>query len=1131
MKHLTCYIFLAIFALFSSLFLKAQDTLVYQNFDDCVLPTDWSTNAAAGIDEWSFGWHYYEWDDTTTSIDSTCMAYFDDHFGDYYAPGSINQLISPSFDGSLFSTLNLEVDVHFTPANGASLNFYIFDGTSYQLLARYDDDNWISWLFGTWDSPLHLRKDFSQYAHPNNHIMVEYDDNDEFSYWAGIDNFLVTGTGDNTNFYHQSFDDCTLPLDWTTNVVTGLHDWQFGTDDSLWWWVARSFDGSCMAYFNDSAIEDGDWYTPPGPSSRIELLSPVFDGTQFGSIFLDVDVFVHFYGYLPEYFRILVNNGTGTYPVKTYEGMSYSDEWGYHQFTHETFDLSQYRTQTMQVIFEFYDGNHQSGWVGIDNFRLSGNGFLSDFCFNSVSLNVGDACSPSTNVNALFDGVASSCVANEDAGVWFDFIAPASGSVTIHSNADFNDVITLFSGTCANHSEVACTNSAEFGFKSESLFVTGLTAGQSYYVRISGADCTFGASEGNLCVEILDGGSILPPPVNDVCSGATPLNLDATCVAGTNVNATFDGPVPILNNKSNHSIWYSFVAPATGNLNIHTNADFADVITVFSGTCGSLTEVIGTDFGPDFYVEGLTAGETYFLQIAGAFATVEGNVCMQLATPGTPPTNDICSTAIDLTLGETCRTGSNELATFTGALIDMNVPFTHREATTIGQPTYNRPWADANCYLSNIPSYYDAHAFTVDTDGDYTFVNDYMYFHGWLYIHQGNFDPNDPCATYIAGNEGDDWNGTSTLTVSLTAGTPYYLVTSSWGDWEYGNFTTTITSTAGYALHYVEDLQLNGTPTSCDAQPAAAVWYKFVAPTSGTVRINSGAEFMHTLTVFAGFCGEFTEVGCAFNPSKCDGAVAFNNLVTGDEYFLQIASAHNFFGYNYGDFCMSIHDNAAPPVKAKIKALLEGAYNNNGMMTTTLNDNQQLPDDQPYYAAPWHHTETECVGSFPATMTDWVLVELRDATDATLVVERKAAILLSNGNIIDPKNDGVLFNRAVDGQSYYIVVRHRNHLAVMSSVPVPLPNMNHYNFTAGTNMAFGADQMVEVETGVFALYAGDFNSDGLLTVSDFNFYDSQTAVLNDYNDADANLDRNVTVADFNLYQPNASVIGVIEIRY
>lgn len=61
--------------------------------------------------------------------------------------------------------------------------------------------------------------------------------------------------------------------------------------------------------------------------------------------------------------------------------------------------------------------------------------------------------------------------------------------------------------------------------------------------------------------------------------------------------------------------------------------------------------------------------------------------------------------------------------------------------------------------------------------------------------------------------------------------------------------------------------------------------------------------------------------------------------------------------------------------------------------------------------------------------------------------------------------------------------------------------------------------------------SGDFNSDGVVTVTDFNNYTIQASLINQYLDGDGNLDGNVTVTDFNFYTPHAGVIGVEVVRY
>lgn len=102
----------------------------------------------------------------------------------------------------------------------------------------------------------------------------------------------------------------------------------------------------------------------------------------------------------------------------------------------------------------------------------------------------------------------------------------------------------------------------------------------------------------------------------------------------------------------------------------------------------------------------------------------------------------------------------------------------------------------------------------------------------------------------------------------------------------------------------------------------------------------------------------------------------------------------------------------------------------------------------------------------------------------------------------------------------------------MSSVSVPLPNLNPYTFSEGANYVMGGDtQSVVLPDGQWAMIAGDFNADGVVSVADFNYYQSQSSFINQYLDGDCNLDRTVSVADFNLYMPNASVIGIQQIRY
>lgn len=191
--------------------------------------------------------------------------------------------------------------------------------------------------------------------------------------------------------------------------------------------------------------------------------------------------------------------------------------------------------------------------------------------------------------------------------------------------------------------------------------------------------------------------------------------------------------------------------------------------------------------------------------------------------------------------------------------------------------------------------------------------------------------------------------------------------------------------------------------------------------------------------------------------------------------------------------------------------------------------------EQPFARPPWNYTGTESVASIanvPANVIDWVLVELRPVNDISTVAGQGAAFLLDNGRLQDVNGDaGATVNGASDGD-YYTVIRSRNHLATISAFEATLPNdvFSPVDFTFEENV-FGANQVADMGDGWFAQFAGDFNSDGVIIVQDFNFYTTQQAQINQYLDSDCNFDGNATVGDYNLYLPNASIIGTTEIRY
>ncbi len=226
-----------------------------------------------------------------------------------------------------------------------------------------------------------------------------------------------------------------------------------------------------------------------------------------------------------------------------------------------------------------------------------------------------------------------------------------------------------------------------------------------------------------------------------------------------------------------------------------------------------------------------------------------------------------------------------------------------------------------------------------------------------------------------------------------------------------------------------------------------------------------------------------------------------------------------------------------PPIGivVRVKALLQGCYNpSTGLMSTALQNNNTLPLSQPFNNPPWGYAGTETLNALPSNMTDWVLLELRDANNNGQIVARRAAILLNNGNIIDVNgnNNGVVFS-AITPNSYYILLRTRHHLAVLSSNALALPNdATLCDFSNENMVSGGASQLHTSSTpNICLLLSGDVDGNGTITVGDFNRLQSNMSSMGVYNSSDCNLDRNVTVADYNLYMPNLSIIGVPQVRY
>ena len=188
------------------------------------------------------------------------------------------------------------------------------------------------------------------------------------------------------------------------------------------------------------------------------------------------------------------------------------------------------------------------------------------------------------------------------------------------------------------------------------------------------------------------------------------------------------------------------------------------------------------------------------------------------------------------------------------------------------------------------------------------------------------------------------------------------------------------------------------------------------------------------------------------------------------------------------------------PFHVRVRAFLQGSYNTNVHgLATVLSTSGAIPYTAPYVS------DGRGVLAMPTNAADWVLLELQDSS-GTPVLSR-SAIVRKDGHIMT--EDGGT-NVAIDvsvGEEDHLVVKHRNHVAIVSSLPLIFTNiLTVYDFTTGPDKYHGGtNACVELEPGVWGMIAGDADGDGKITHVDRKICEEQQG-QSGYKAGDFNLD-------------------------
>ena len=276
-----------------------------------------------------------------------------------------------------------------------------------------------------------------------------------------------------------------------------------------------------------------------------------------------------------------------------------------------------------------------------------------------------------------------------------------------------------------------------------------------------------------------------------------------------------------------------------------------------------------------------------------------------------------------------------------------------------------------------------------------------------------------------------------------------YLGVSTTYSYSYTNTNgcTATTSAANITIHTASTNQVQSA-TACNT---------YTWPVNNQTYTSSGNKIASFINVW-GCDSSYTLNLTMLSSSSSTNAISANNnytwAVNGNTYTssgVYTASAINYQGC---DSIITLNltitiQNLGLSISPKV--MLAGPYNTAlGLMSDSLRTNNLLPTTEPYSTAPLNFPQISYPGGETVSQSilsingndaivDWIFLELRSAINPTIIVATKRALLQRDGDIVSA-TDGIspiLFPNQVNG-NYYLSVKHRNHLGVMTASPLTL---------------------------------------------------------------------------------------------
>lgn len=175
-----------------------------EDFEAASLPVGWTTNIVTGGVDWTFG----SGSMSSGADFATNAAIFDDDAAGEDELDNTVQLLSPAVNLTTYSTVSLSFEYALQDYAGSGfMDIDVWNGTAWvQILTRTEDQN-----------PIVVTFDVTSYINPAFQVRFTFDDEDEYGWGAGVDNFILTGVLGTNEFGKSKF---TVSPNPTADIIT-----------------------------------------------------------------------------------------------------------------------------------------------------------------------------------------------------------------------------------------------------------------------------------------------------------------------------------------------------------------------------------------------------------------------------------------------------------------------------------------------------------------------------------------------------------------------------------------------------------------------------------------------------------------------------------------------------------------------------------------------------------------------------------------------------------------------------------------------------------------------------------------------------------------------------------------------